>query len=156
MSVSCCSPSASVGCAVAPGIAWLIFFRFVQGVGAAPSWWIPRAIIRDLHTGIEATRLMSLVMLVLSVSPILAPLTGSALIVPFGWRAVFRRGDRGGPSRHRARRLFLPETRPPEERIAVSIGSVARTASGSSLVHGRFLALTLHRGLGMAEFSSPS
>jgi DHA1 family bicyclomycin/chloramphenicol resistance-like MFS transporter len=32
---------------------------------------------------------MSLVMLVCSVSPILAPLTGSALIVPFGWRAVF-------------------------------------------------------------------
>ncbi len=50
---------------------------------------IPRAIIRDLHTGIEATRLMSLVMLVFSVSPILAPLAGSALIVPFGWRSVF-------------------------------------------------------------------
>jgi MFS transporter, DHA1 family, multidrug resistance protein len=32
---------------------------------------------------------MSLVMLVFSVSPILAPLTGTALIVPFGWRAVF-------------------------------------------------------------------
>lgn len=32
---------------------------------------------------------MSLVMLVFSVSPILAPLVGSGLIVPFGWRAVF-------------------------------------------------------------------
>lgn len=50
---------------------------------------IPRAIIRDLHTGVAATRLMSLVILVFSVSPILAPLTGSALIIPFGWRAVF-------------------------------------------------------------------
>ena len=50
---------------------------------------MPRAIIRDLHTGVEATRLMALVMLVFSVAPILAPLTGSALIVPFGWRAVF-------------------------------------------------------------------
>ena len=38
----------------------------VQGVGAASVMVIPRAIIRDLHTGIEATRLMSLVMLVLS------------------------------------------------------------------------------------------
>src|ERR1700739_2961966 len=61
---------------------------FLQGIGAAMGV-IPRAIIRDLHTGAEATRLMSLVMLVFSVSPILAPLTGSALIVPFGWRAVF-------------------------------------------------------------------
>ena len=32
---------------------------------------------------------MATVMLVLSVSPIPAPLAGSALIVPFGWRAVF-------------------------------------------------------------------
>ena len=39
---------------------------------------VPRAVIRDLHTGIEATKLMALVMLVISVSPILAPLTGSA------------------------------------------------------------------------------
>ncbi len=79
----------SIGCGLAPSIEWLIFFRFVQGVGAASAMVIPRAIIRDLHTGIEATQLMSLCMLVLSVSPILAPLTGSALIVPFGWRAVF-------------------------------------------------------------------
>ena len=79
----------AVGCALATSIEVLIFFRFVQGVGASASMVIPRAVIRDLHTGVEATKLMSLVMLVLSVSPILAPLTGSALIVPFGWRAVF-------------------------------------------------------------------
>ena len=78
-----------IGCGLAPSIEWLIFFRFVQGLGAASVMVIPRAIIRDLHTGADAARLMSLIMLVFSVSPILAPLTGSALIVPFGWRAVF-------------------------------------------------------------------
>src|SRR4029079_16697488 len=78
-----------IGCALSPSIDALIFFRLVQGVGAASVMVIPRAIIRDLHTGIEATRLMSLVMLVLSVSPILAPLAGSGLIILFGWRAVF-------------------------------------------------------------------
>ena len=45
--------------------------------------------IRDLHTGIEATRLMALIMLVLSVSPILAPLVGSILSAAFGWRTIF-------------------------------------------------------------------
>ena len=79
----------SIGCAAAPTIGWLIGFRFLQGLGASTVMVIPRAIIRDLHTGPEATRLMALVMLVFSVSPILAPLAGSALIVPFGWRAVF-------------------------------------------------------------------
>src|SRR5439155_26554870 len=79
----------SIGCAAAASIGWLIFFRFVQGIGASSVMVIPRAIIRDLHTGIEATRLMALVMLVLSVSPILAPLAGSFFIVLLGWRAVF-------------------------------------------------------------------
>ena len=50
---------ASVGCAFAPSIEWLIAFRFVQGIGACASMVIPRAIIRDLHTGVEATRLMA-------------------------------------------------------------------------------------------------
>jgi len=35
----------------------MIFFHFVQGIGAAAVMVIPRAIIRDLHTGTEATRL---------------------------------------------------------------------------------------------------
>jgi MFS transporter, DHA1 family, multidrug resistance protein len=73
---------------MSPTVGWLIAFRFLQGTGAAMGV-IPRAIIRDLHTGAEATRLMSLVMLVFSVSPILAPLTGSALIVPLAGARLF-------------------------------------------------------------------
>src|SRR4051794_38216951 len=78
--------AASIGCAFAPSIELLIAFRLIQGFGACAGMVIPRAIVRDLHTGIDATRLMSLIMLVFSVSPILAPLTGSALIVLFDWR----------------------------------------------------------------------
>ena len=50
---------------------------------------MPRAVVRDLHTGTDAARLMSLLMLVFSVSPILAPLAGSAVIAFAGWRGVF-------------------------------------------------------------------
>jgi len=74
----------SVGCALAPDIQSLIALRFVQGLGAAASMVIPRAIVRDLHTGTEAARLMSLLILVVSVSPLLAPLTGSVLTVDGG------------------------------------------------------------------------
>ena len=59
----------SIGCIFCPTIGWLIGFRFIQGVGASAVMVIPRAVIRDLHTGLEATRLMALVMLVFSVSP---------------------------------------------------------------------------------------
>jgi DHA1 family bicyclomycin/chloramphenicol resistance-like MFS transporter len=141
----------SVGCALAPSIEWLIACRFVQGIGAASVMVIPRAIIRDLHTGIEATRLMALVMLVLSVSPILAPLTGSALIVPFGWRAVFVGVTVVAVLAIALVALFLPETRPPEDRIAVELASLL-DGFGQLLHHGRFLGLTFIGGLGMASF----
>ena len=81
--------AASIGAALAPTIEWLIVFRFLQGLGACAGMVVPRAIVRDLHTGTEAAKLMSLLMLVFSISPILAPLTGSFVIEAFGWRAVF-------------------------------------------------------------------
>jgi DHA1 family bicyclomycin/chloramphenicol resistance-like MFS transporter len=141
----------SVGCAASVSIEWLIFFRFVQGLGASAVMVIPRAIIRDLHTGIEATRLMSLVMLVLSVSPILAPLTGSALIVPFGWRAVFIAVTVVAVLGLALIAGFLPETRPAAERIRVGLGNVLG-GFGLLLRDGRFLGLTFIGGLGMSSF----
>jgi len=80
---------ASVGCALANDIQTLIAFRFLQGIGGAAGMVVPRAIVRDMHTGVQAARLMSLLMLVFSISPILAPLTGSAVIAFYGWRGVF-------------------------------------------------------------------
>jgi DHA1 family bicyclomycin/chloramphenicol resistance-like MFS transporter len=79
----------SIGCALAPTVQTLIALRFLQGLGASAGMVVPRAVVRDLHTGHDAARLMSLLMLVFSVSPILAPLTGSLLIEWAGWRSVF-------------------------------------------------------------------
>jgi DHA1 family bicyclomycin/chloramphenicol resistance-like MFS transporter len=79
----------SVGCALAPDIGWLIAFRFLQGLGGGAPIAVPRAIVRDLHTGAEATQLMAMLLRVFSVSPILAPLIGSLIIDAAGWRAIF-------------------------------------------------------------------
>ena len=49
----------SVGCALAPGIGWLIGFRVLQGLGGGAPSVITLAVVRDLHTGAEAARLMS-------------------------------------------------------------------------------------------------
>jgi MFS transporter, DHA1 family, multidrug resistance protein len=140
-----------IGCGLAPSIGWLIALRFVQGIGAASVMVIPRAIIRDLHTGIEATRLMSLVMLVFSVSPILAPLTGSALIVPFGWRAVFAGITLAAILSVLLTAFMLPETRPKDERVAGDVGSVVATY-GRLLRDRHFLGLTFIGALGMSSF----
>jgi DHA1 family bicyclomycin/chloramphenicol resistance-like MFS transporter len=143
----------SIGCAFAPTIHWLIAMRVLQGLGAAAPMVIPRAIIRDLHTGTEATRLMSLVMLVFSVSPILAPLTGSALIVPFGWRAVFIAVTIAAILAFALIIAFLPETRPAHERIKATFSSVAG-GFASLLTNRRFLGLTFIGAFGMSSFFS--
>jgi DHA1 family bicyclomycin/chloramphenicol resistance-like MFS transporter len=141
----------SIGCGLSPSIEWLIAFRFIQGVGAASVMVIPRAIIRDLHTGVEATRLMSLCMLVLSVSPILAPLTGSALIVPFGWRAVFVAVTIVAILGFLLTAFFLRETHLAKDRVKVSAKNLL-SGFGRLLRHARFLGLTFIGGLGMASF----
>jgi DHA1 family bicyclomycin/chloramphenicol resistance-like MFS transporter len=141
----------SIGCGLAPSIGWLIAFRFLQGVGASSVMVIPRAIIRDLHTGVEATRMMSLIMLVFSVSPILAPLTGSALIVPFGWRAVFVAVTLAALLSLSLIAFALPETRLPAQRVRVDIAEVF--GGFWHLFRDRaFLGLTFIGGFGMASF----
>ena len=79
----------SIACAFAPSMNWLIAARFLQGIGAAVVMVLPRAIIRDTTTGNDATRLMATVMLVISVSPMLAPLFGSAVIAFASWQWIF-------------------------------------------------------------------
>lgn len=141
----------SIGCTLAPGVGALIAFRFLQGSGAAAMAVIPRAVIRDLHTGVEATKLMALVMLVFSVSPILAPLTGSALIVPFGWRAVFVAVTVTALVGLVLVASLLPETRPPAQRIS---GSLRNVLGGFAVLlrDRHFLGLTFIGGLGISSF----
>lgn len=141
----------SIGCSLAPSIDWLIGLRFIQGIGAAAMMVMPRAVIRDLHTGVEATRLMSLVMLVFSVSPILAPLVGSALIVPFGWRAVFVAVTIAAFLGLLLTAFTLQETRPPAERISSDLGTVL-SQYWLLLRDRHFLGVTFIGALGMSSF----
>ncbi|WP_444814936.1 multidrug effflux MFS transporter [Variovorax brevis] len=118
---------ASVGCALAGDIHTLIPFRFLQGLGAAAGMAIPRAVVRDLHTGTDAARLMSLLMLVFSVSPILAPLAGSAVIAFTGWRGVFWAVTLASVAGLVLTGVFLKETRTAEARLESSLGSALRS-----------------------------
>ena len=116
----------SVGCALATDIHTLIALRFLQGLGAAAGMAIPRAIVRDLHTGTDAARLMSLLMLVFSVSPILAPLTGSLMIAITSWRGVFWAVTVAALAGLTLMATVLQETRPAEDRLQSSLGSALR------------------------------
>ena len=80
---------ASAGCAVATSIDTLIVLRFFQALGACSGQVIARAVVRDLFSARESARVFSLLLLVMGVSPILAPLVGGQLIGWFEWRVVF-------------------------------------------------------------------
>ncbi|MCW0236721.1 MAG: multidrug effflux MFS transporter [Ferrovibrio sp.] len=142
---------ASIGCALAENVETLIAFRFLQGLGGAAGIVIPRAIVRDLHSGVEEARLLGLLMLVFSVSPLLAPLFGSVIIEALGWRTVFwfvagiavLAGGLG--------LLLVPETRSPAQRAETSLGGLL--ATGRQLFTDRtFMGLTLATSFAISAF----
>ena len=141
----------SIGCALAPDIQTLVALRFVQGLGACATMVIPRAVVRDLHTGTDAARLMSMLMLVFSVSPILAPLTGSLLIECFGWRSVFWAVTVIAAMALVLLALGLPETRPVEKRLHSSVGT-ALASYGVLLRDRKFLGLVFIGAFGVSSF----
>lgn len=141
----------SIGCALAPTIGWLIAARFLQGIGGAVVMVVPRAIIRDLHTGTEATRLMALIMMVISVSPMLAPLAGSGFIQFWSWRAIFWALCAAAFISLLITGLKLPETLAPENRVPVNATSLLRGAR-NLLTDPIFMGLTFIGGFGMASF----
>lgn len=142
---------ASVGAALAPNVGWLIAFRLLQGLGSSTGMVVPRAVVRDLSTGPEAAKLMSLLMLVFSVSPILAPLTGSFIIEGFGWRAVFWAVTIAAVLGFVLMMIGLEETRPAEQRGGSSFGAAWQGYKQLS-VDKNFLGLVLIGGFGIASF----
>ena len=141
----------SVGCAMAPDIQTLVVLRFVQGLGASAGMVIPRAVVRDLHTGHDAARLMSLLMLVFSVSPILAPLAGSLLIESLGWRSVFWAVTAAAALGLVLLATSLRETRPAADRANSTLRS-ALQGYGVLLRDRHFLGLVLIGAFSLSSF----
>jgi DHA1 family bicyclomycin/chloramphenicol resistance-like MFS transporter len=141
----------SIGCALAPTIEALIAFRALQAFGACAGMVIPRAIVRDLYTGHEAARLMALLMLVMSVSPILAPLAGSLIISLWSWREVFAVLAVVALACLVMTIVQLPETHPAERRLGKTIGN-ALGSYGALLRDPVFTGLSVVCGFGLATF----
>jgi len=141
----------SVICTFAPTAGWLIAGRAVQGFGGAALMVVPRAIIRDMYTGHAATRLMAAVMLVISVSPMLAPLAGAGLMAVTGWRGIFAMLLIAGVVSLVILTLFQPETLRPENRQPFDLAATLR-GSRRLLTDRTFMGLTFLGGFGMASF----
>ena len=80
---------ASFACASTMNANGLIFYRFIQALGACAGTVISRAIVRDKFHAQDSARVFSLLMLIMGVAPILAPIMGGYLAEYWGWRSIF-------------------------------------------------------------------
>ncbi len=75
--------------AIADDMDLLLAARFVQGFGAAAAIVLSRAIVRDVSSGKESARLMSLMTMIFTAAPVIAPSIGALLVAQWDWRAPF-------------------------------------------------------------------
>ncbi|GAB4371093.1 MAG: MDR family MFS transporter [Bryobacter sp.] len=80
---------ASLLCAVAPSMFWLIVFRGLQGLGAAGLLPLALVMVGDLFTLEERARVQALFSFVWGLSSITGPLLGGILVDTLGWPSVF-------------------------------------------------------------------
>lgn len=110
---------ASVGCALTWSIESLWLFRALQGMCAGAGWIVARAIMRDLYDGPQVQRLMSNVSMLFTVAPALAPMIGGWVLLMGHWRWIFWFLALWGGLLLVASIWRLPESHPPEKRIAL-------------------------------------
>jgi len=164
---------ASLGCAASHSVEYLWAFRILQGVSAGGGAVIGRAIIRDAFEGAAASRLLSLVTMIFSIAPAIAPILGGWIVQARDWRSIFLFLFVFTVSLLYLCYRRLPETLPPERRhpfnprhLAHSYGKVFRSPlfhlKGGTVAFnfaGLFLYiaaapvfLTKHLGLGPSQF----
>ncbi|WP_342423409.1 multidrug effflux MFS transporter [Paenibacillus sp. FSL E2-0178] len=81
--------ASSIVCAFAPNIEFFIVLRFIQGFVASAGLVISRAIVRDMYSGAEMTKFVSLLTMISNVTPLISPLAGSSVISYTSWTGVF-------------------------------------------------------------------
>ena len=80
---------ASIGCMQSANVETLIAFRFVQALGGAVAWVGAVAMVRDFFPVKESAKIFSLLILILGVSPLLAPTVGGFITTSLSWQWVF-------------------------------------------------------------------
>lgn len=135
---------AALLCALSASVEQLIALRLVQALGSAAAQVLCRAIVRDIYSLDAAARALSLMMLVMSAAPLIAPFIGGYLLLWFGWRSIFVLLAVFGLICWLTVMFAVPETLPPERRRRANMAGVFlnyfrvlqhRRAIGAQLSH---------------------
>lgn len=144
---------ASIGCALAPDIGFLIAARVVQAIGGCALIVVARAIVRDTTDGAAATRAMAYLGMSLAVAPMIAPLIGGQFETRFGWEANFLFTALLGAGALLATIVTLQETLPAEARRLTRPGALTRTYL-RLFTMSRFMGYSLSAGSMAATFQA--
>lgn len=110
---------ASAGCAYATSIDALIFLRVIQAIGSCASAVASVAMVRDLFPVEDNAKVFSLLLLVVGVSPMIAPTIGGYVTTAFGWQAVFLILTGMGIAILLATVLWLPDSYKPDKMLSL-------------------------------------
>ncbi|MGB6039900.1 MAG: multidrug effflux MFS transporter [Gordonia sp. (in: high G+C Gram-positive bacteria)] len=138
---------AGLGCALAPSIGVLITLRFLQGVTGGIGVVVARAVIADRTEGDQSAKLFSIMMIITSAAPVVAPLLGGVLVGPIGWRGVFYVLTGLALVMLLAVARFVPESLPVERRHPVEPRAIASNIR-AVLSNRLYLGYTLTFGIG--------
>jgi DHA1 family bicyclomycin/chloramphenicol resistance-like MFS transporter len=142
---------ASIGAACATSIEMLWFWRAVQGAVGGVGMTVGRAVVRDVADGPIAQRMLSQTTMMFALAPAIAPILGGWLYAMAGWRACFVFLAFVALTLAAFCWRFLPETLPPERRVSMRPGPMAR-AYAALATHGGFLRLAGALALNFAGF----
>ncbi|MEH6990804.1 Bcr/CflA family efflux MFS transporter [Cytobacillus firmus] len=122
----------SLLCAISPNIAAFIAARFLQGLTASAGIVLSRAVVRDVFSGKELTKFFALLMVINATAPMIAPMTGGALLlIPFAsWESIFYFLSFLGLFITIVIYFRLKETLPREKRVPSSIGNSVKSMGG--------------------------
>ena len=117
---------ASIGCTFSLSADALIGFRFFQALGSCSGLVASRAMIRDLFPVSENAKVFSLLMLVVGVSPIIAPTLGGYLTTEYSWRYVFIVLTIMAIIILVALHYYLPESRKPDASVSLKPSNIVK------------------------------
>jgi MFS transporter, DHA1 family, multidrug resistance protein len=79
----------TIGCMQSMDVNTLVVFRFAQAIGGSVAWVAAVTMVRDFFPVSESAKVFSLLILILGVSPLLAPTIGGFIATSLGWQAIF-------------------------------------------------------------------
>jgi len=139
----------SLGCMLSGSVDTLVVFRFFQALGGSVAWVAAVAMVRDFFPVRESVKVFSLLVLIIGVSPLLAPTLGGLIITAVGWQWVFVALALIATTMLLIVFLFLPEGHEPDPTISLRIRPLLATF-GDILKNPQFYTYTFAGAFGFS------